>query len=305
MAADAIASNVSLDAAGRIAQDVPCIHCGYNLRSLLPGQACPECNQLVSRSVRGDLLRYSDPRWLRRLRNGMIWVLAGCIVWLVGLWMLDYLASVVSLPGVPRTEVRTALLGLLFGIPVVGVWLATSPEPGPAGAYRDSRVRKAARVLAVGGFLLAFTFTLYLRPGTAAKPATLADLRWRHIDNALQFLLGGAGSASFCMSLRLLARRAGAWRLVRWTWWAGMVLALRGLLMAGMSVWFCTHMSQWLARSPDRVVMTLRQAGWIAYLLEPPVILLLAILYGWVFRREARPGRGAVQPAASDASVAT
>ncbi len=47
------------DTAIRIARDVSCLTCGYNLRSLLPDQTCPECGAAVAESLRGDQLRSS------------------------------------------------------------------------------------------------------------------------------------------------------------------------------------------------------------------------------------------------------
>ena len=62
---------VALDAEGKIAGDLACLRCGYNLRLLRPESFCPECGIGVDRTVRGDLLCYSDAAWLRGVTAGL------------------------------------------------------------------------------------------------------------------------------------------------------------------------------------------------------------------------------------------
>ena len=57
------AREVVFDEAGRIAEDLPCLRCGYNLRGLGSEAACPECASAVGQSIQGDLLRFCDPVW--------------------------------------------------------------------------------------------------------------------------------------------------------------------------------------------------------------------------------------------------
>jgi hypothetical protein len=58
----------------RIIADLPCHHYGYDLRSLLIAETCPECGTAVRASIRGDNLIFSDPRWLRRVADGVTWM---------------------------------------------------------------------------------------------------------------------------------------------------------------------------------------------------------------------------------------
>jgi hypothetical protein len=67
----------TLDAEGRVRVDVACLKCGYNLRSLALDGKCPECALPVARSVRGDLLEFADPTWVKRLASGATLLLAG------------------------------------------------------------------------------------------------------------------------------------------------------------------------------------------------------------------------------------
>jgi hypothetical protein len=62
---------VALDADGRVAEDLPCIRCEYNLRTLHEEAKCPECGTDVSLSIRGNWLKYSDPGWLTRMARGL------------------------------------------------------------------------------------------------------------------------------------------------------------------------------------------------------------------------------------------
>lgn len=72
-------AEVQMDESGRIDEDLACRGCGYNLRGLTVEAACPECSASAGLSVRGDLLRFSDPAWVERLGRGMGWVIAGFI----------------------------------------------------------------------------------------------------------------------------------------------------------------------------------------------------------------------------------
>ena len=79
--------HIRLDAEGRIDDDLPCIDCGYNLRTCPPDGSCPECGGAVLQSMR-YLLRFADPAWLRRLGWGTVWVIAGmCWGFLWEAWM--------------------------------------------------------------------------------------------------------------------------------------------------------------------------------------------------------------------------
>lgn len=67
---------VTQDDAGRIAGDYHCLHCGYNLRSLLPGGQCPECGNPIDASLPGYIFKSQNVRPLRRARFGamLLWL---------------------------------------------------------------------------------------------------------------------------------------------------------------------------------------------------------------------------------------
>ncbi|MCC7205544.1 MAG: hypothetical protein IT441_10725 [Phycisphaeraceae bacterium] len=65
---------IPLDPQGRLDADIPCVHCGYNLRTTDPTGACPECGTPMDESIRPDLLFLADSGWLRHILAGLSWV---------------------------------------------------------------------------------------------------------------------------------------------------------------------------------------------------------------------------------------
>jgi RNA polymerase subunit RPABC4/transcription elongation factor Spt4 len=57
------------DADGRIASDLACVRCSYNLRELRADSICPECGTAIARSLHGGLLAYADPDWVAHLAS--------------------------------------------------------------------------------------------------------------------------------------------------------------------------------------------------------------------------------------------
>ncbi len=73
----------SVSPAEPLTRDTPCIHCGYNLRGLAAGGMCPECGHAIEESLRGELLRFANPDWLRRVRLGITVQLVGIVISIV------------------------------------------------------------------------------------------------------------------------------------------------------------------------------------------------------------------------------
>lgn len=72
--------DVEIDTNGNLADDRQCIGCTYNLRGLDAEGACPECGVAIGRSLRGDLLQYSNPRWVERIARSMNVALVALLV---------------------------------------------------------------------------------------------------------------------------------------------------------------------------------------------------------------------------------
>ena len=120
------AANGAEDARAGIAvdYDLPCRSCGYNLRGLSPRGVCQECQTPVDRALHGDLLRYSDPRWVRSLARGMRLLNSAVALTLV------LVITVMVLR--PLRETVWLMMSLALGLgalAVAGVWLATRRDP--------------------------------------------------------------------------------------------------------------------------------------------------------------------------------
>jgi hypothetical protein len=129
-------------ASAAVSVDVACRKCSYNLRGMAGDGLCPECGAPVSLSMRGDLIRYSDPAWINRLSSGITLILWGVGIVIVAfalqLWnRSQFLFS----PLVPRL---VSLAGdLLYD---AGYWALTLPDPSGLGENLYGRYRKLVRV---------------------------------------------------------------------------------------------------------------------------------------------------------------
>ena len=149
-------------ATGRIACDLPCIGCDYNLRTLRADGRCPECGKEVAASVREFKTAPTERDWLTTIKLGFDLLVCGsvclcCMV--VALFVIEGLPrvhkppyGVVAIPGLigtllvlvgsfvvmganlpysmvqePRWFGRVFLAGLL-GTPTLGLVIANGPK---------------------------------------------------------------------------------------------------------------------------------------------------------------------------------
>jgi hypothetical protein len=126
---------------GPITDDVPCRRCQYNLRGLDSSALCPECGSPVELSIKGDLIRHSDPQWIARLVRGANW----------SFWVVIIVAAYVVFfawnafrhmfgPDVTRGFMFTTDL-----FAICAVWLLTTPDPSGIGESEYASSRKIAR----------------------------------------------------------------------------------------------------------------------------------------------------------------
>lgn len=117
---------VALDAEGRIADDLTCRRCGYNLRMLKADAQCPECDAAVSLSMQGDYFKFAEPDWVETLASGINWIILGSALTILGSITLSFAIAFARLPFF-YNQVFTTALSL---ITTIGFWRVTTPDPG-------------------------------------------------------------------------------------------------------------------------------------------------------------------------------
>ncbi len=130
---------------GTVAGDFPCHHCGYDLRTLGVNDRCPECGTVVRASVRGNILIYSDPAWLRRVATGVrrMGKSGAAAAVLCVAWMF---ASRLALEPLATFGLFLTVCAFLRG-----AWDATTPDPSGIDEVRCARLSTLARSLLLAG----------------------------------------------------------------------------------------------------------------------------------------------------------
>ncbi len=164
---------------GRVTDEIGCIRCGYSLLGLPLTGVCPECSTPVEKSCRGDLLRYSDPLYVRSLYVGSLCVVV-CILLLVlvfiGSIVLGVLAPIANL-SLSATSALTFLSQIVTVLVSLGMaygwWRLSERNPAAIDSSRDSTARMFVRVTAAvnAGFTL-LQFILEMVLGFSAYSST-------------------------------------------------------------------------------------------------------------------------------------
>ena len=158
---------MALHPGGRLPEDrcIPCVSCAYDVRGQEISSRCPECGMAIVESALPDRLVFCSMPWLRKVVLGLM-VLRYSVAIVLGTFVLFLAAVTVSsshlsntvFATVDRVIVWVGWVMFVIGVlgPVVGVWLATSFEPGRFRSPRDTRQMWMARtsVMASGPFLM-------------------------------------------------------------------------------------------------------------------------------------------------------
>jgi hypothetical protein len=136
--------------AGRLAVTIRCVKCGYNLRTLSPDGACPECGEAVARSLDGSALRFAPLPWLARVHRGARLMLLALLGYLVG--FLSAMAAIASALGGVRAEMFLLITGLagavgFFSTLIGCMMLSSDPCIRSGDRHRAARGRLRRAVL--------------------------------------------------------------------------------------------------------------------------------------------------------------
>ncbi len=214
---------------GPIDHDLPCRHCGYNLRGMTADKQCPECGTNVGLSLLGDQLRYSDPAWVRSLARGMTWILWSMVISLTFAVMSLAVPFVffTHQPGPPAyLEPLLQVIGLIpQALFLVGIWFLTMPEPGVI-EKSDWSLRNVVRWTVIFSAVFAM-----INAGFSMTS---------ELGSAVAGLLGGILGLVAYITLFVFARRlalrvpdydlAKQTRIVMW----GFIACLIGFVLAGI-----------------------------------------------------------------------
>ncbi len=180
-----------------VADDRPCLVCGYNLRAIARGGKCPECGTPVERSLQGDLLKYSSPEYVATLRRGITLVELAIglgILFALGIIVAGVIAAMGNgmfqvgahglkpMHGLVFERVMQLLKTAITGLSLLGWWLFSTQDPGLTTqdpAYKSRRFLRlflaASAVIAMASSILVFVPSLMTqahrgrerRPGAA------------------------------------------------------------------------------------------------------------------------------------------
>jgi len=140
----------------------PCRQCGYDLRSLAADGACPECGSPIRNSLRGFLLEYASPDYLRSLRHGATLVEISKIASFVGGFLVFFAFGAIGIYQSIQGKILTAFdnlgvysqfseVAFMLGS-TVGMWWLTAPDPG-ATQDEDPRARRLIRAALVASLI--------------------------------------------------------------------------------------------------------------------------------------------------------
>jgi hypothetical protein len=198
-----------------IDQDKPCEYCGYNLRGLAYGKACPECGTPIRYRREPDLPFYEMPLPLIKGFRLSCWMAILAFLGIVACWLIP------GLGGGP--VIGPVLMLVVVGLWLTAVWRLTQPLNVPQavahGLSPRSRLRNAARWLQPGWALAAGSLAANQAQAALAFPTPLFDSLF-----VVGVLIGIVGIAALALFLARFANwvrdefAARAFTTAVWGW---------------------------------------------------------------------------------------
>lgn len=165
---DAAVMATEPDASDVLVDHVDCRQCGYDLAGLSQDATCPECGTSIAWSLEGDLLVFSDPRWLGQTLRGLQWYVASLILMVVlgvlafaGFFLGARLLGPSQLGGAMMmfNVGSLAVTAIILGVMAVGYYRMTAIEPGETNTKRLSLYR-LTRIMTLSSIAVAIVVQL-------------------------------------------------------------------------------------------------------------------------------------------------
>lgn len=189
-------------------QNIPCLRCGYNLRTLSSDARCPECSAAIAASLSPNLLRFADPSWTSILALAMGIMLISTSIELVFVIVSLFLAESETILSIFQLfEPIHSFVNPLFWL---AVFLLGRANPHPPSSPRRFTFRRAMRIAALVALFSAIVSESSSLDLWLDFPDYLTEFPLAHVIELLATIL-------LFLYLLQLARRTGQPSLLRHT----------------------------------------------------------------------------------------
>lgn len=189
---------------------IHCVECGYDLFGLDPAGRCPECGADIVLSARGDLLKFANADWLRRVKLGADLMYYGIGVAIVVGLAGGILSTAVPVIGPTVVALGNVGVGAFF---LAALFLMTTQEPRVSLSERELTWRRLLRLTAV----LNFVAGLVVQPWTPQLLYPLVMVASVIQAVSLIFMCYGYFAFAETFAVRIPnAKMARSTRIVKW-----------------------------------------------------------------------------------------
>lgn len=150
-----------------------CVRCGYDLHGLPPSGNCPECGLSIERSLRGELLQFSDDAYRAQLLRGVTLIMTGIIVSLS--LIIVALIFMIAMPGNVSSSAMQLTGIISTAISITGFYFYSTADPGQIAGNKGESPRRWIRIALVVvavGTVGQFAFALIATLAPPAAPNT-------------------------------------------------------------------------------------------------------------------------------------
>lgn len=153
-----------------------CLSCGYDLAGLPESGQCPECSVPIQRSLRGNLLRFASPEYLKTLRTGATLALVASILNFFEIIPRLAIGAIFLWLGLGTTAALEAAVDISTLVAMLcGWWMLSTPDPAFIGMddSRDWRVRLRWLLPVASLVIVCDAGARFIFAGTLATSVTL------------------------------------------------------------------------------------------------------------------------------------